>query len=224
MRFSSVDAVKGLSPSPFYYLRHIPLVLRCAALVFLVVAIARPRKGTERVVERTEGVAIEMVIDRSGSMKQEMKYRGERLNRFEVVKRVFGEFVIGNDSGLKGRPNDLIGMVAFARYPDAVCPLIHDHATLLQFVKATELVQLRSEDGTGIGDAIALAAACLQTVEEELKRKGAAEGDRAFTIKSKAIVLLTDGVESSRRAPVESGRHGIAIDRRVDRRLLREGN
>jgi Ca-activated chloride channel family protein len=206
IRFSSVESLKKLKPSLLYHMRHVPLVVRVAALVLLVVALARPRHGTERVVERSQGVALELVVDRSGSMRAEMKYRGEKMNRLEVVKRVSREFVIGNDEGLKGRSSDLIGMVAFARYPDTVCPLTHTHEALIQFIDTTELVQLRSENSTAIGDAIALAAARLHTAESDLKKKRLI-GEDAFTIKSKAIVLLTDGRNrTGRRMPIEAAR------------------
>ena len=193
VRFSSVDSVKKLRPSPLYYLRHVPLLIRIAVLVLLVFALARPRKGTELVTERSEGVALEIVVDRSSSMGAEMKYRGRTMNRLEVVKEVSREFIMGNDAGLKGRTSDLLGMIAFARYPDTVCPLTHTHEALIQFVDTTELVfRNPAEDGTAVGDALALAAARLQVAEKELRQKQLA-GDDSFAIKSKAVVLLTDG-------------------------------
>ncbi len=206
--FSSVDAVRNLRPSVLHRLRHIPLLLRVIALILLIVAAARPRYGTERIIERSEGVAIEMVVDRSSSMGQEMRYEGRRVNRLEVVKKVFSEFVMGNDDNLKGRPSDLIGMIAFARYPDTVCPLVHSHDALMQFVDSTSLVKRNSsEDGTAIGDAIALAAARLKTAEEELIRRRLVTGDDSFKIKSKVIVLLTDGENNAgKRSPVAAAK------------------
>jgi Ca-activated chloride channel family protein len=61
---------------------------------------------------------------------------------------------------------------------------------------------MRNEDGTSIGDAIALAAARLRKAEEEIHRRNASLGfsdgsaERVkdnFKIKSKAMILLTDG-------------------------------
>lgn len=206
VRFSSVESVKKLRPSPLYYLRHVPLVVRVAVLVLLILALARPRQGAEKIVERSEGVALEIVVDRSSSMGAEMKYRGETMNRLEVVKQVSREFIMGNDSGLKGRTSDLLGMIAFARYPDTVCPLTHTHEALIQFVDTTELVRFRPEDGTAVGDALALAAARLQVAEKELKQKQLS-GDEAFTIKSKAVVLLTDGKNNcGKRTPRAAAR------------------
>ncbi len=193
VRFSSVESVKKLKPSPLYHLRHIPVVIRIAVLVLLVLALARPRQGTELITERSEGVALEIVVDRSSSMGAQMKYRDRAMERLEVVKQVSREFIMGNDTGLKGRTSDLLGMIAFARYPDTVCPLTHTHEALIQFVDTTELVVPNNpEDGTAMGDALALAAARLQVAEKELKQKQLSR-EESFRIKSKVIVLLTDG-------------------------------
>jgi Ca-activated chloride channel family protein len=172
-------------------------------LVLLIVALARPRKGTVISEISTEGVAIEAVVDRSGSMQAEMDF-GEKLNRLEVVKKVLADFIQGGEKGLTGRSSDLVGLITFARYADTVCPLVLSHNVLLEFLKKTEIVKLQSEDGTAIGDAIALAAARLKKAEEEIERRNAQlrysqpgqsdhEEQAGFKIKSKAIVLLTDG-------------------------------
>ena len=184
--------------------RPLLVVARLLCLALLILALARPRKGTVLAETSTEGVAIETVVDRSGSMNTEMDYYGEKMNRLEVVKRVLGDFVEGDAKELRGRTGDLIGLVTFARYADTVCPLIPTHTVLAEFLKKTEIVNLRSEDGTAIGDAIALAAARLRKAEEEIQRRNAEMGFRgedetgqskraSFEIKSKAIILLTDG-------------------------------
>jgi len=150
----------------------------------------------------TDGVAIEAVVDHSGSMHTEMDYGGEKLNRLEVVKRVLADFIEGDKKGLGGRAGDLIGLVTFARYADTTCPLVLSHNVLTEFLKKTEIVSLRNEDGTSIGDAIALAAARLRKAEEEIHRRNSnlGFGDGAqgrtkdnFKIKSKTMILLTDG-------------------------------
>ncbi len=178
-------------------------VLRLLCLALLIVALARPRKGTVLSQTSTEGVAIEAVVDHSGSMSAEMDFGG-RLSRLEVVKKVLAQFIEGGERGLEGRSSDLIGLITFARYADTTCPLVLSHNVLLEFLKKTQIVTLRNEDGTAIGDAIALAAARLKKAEEELQMRNARlakagggdaeESDRpGFKIKSKVIVLLTDG-------------------------------
>jgi Ca-activated chloride channel family protein len=170
----------------------LPLVLRVLALVCLVVALARPQTGREQIRDISKGIAIEMVVDRSGSMGAEMEYKGERKNRLDVVKEVFREFVLGNGRDLPGRPNDLIGMIAFARYADTICPLTLAHGALPPFLKGMKLVERREEDGTAIGDGLALSAARLKTAEQRLD-KAHKEKKGGYEIKSKVVILLSDG-------------------------------
>ncbi len=204
LRFSSTEHARRVKRSLRQNLIGLPLLLRILALVVLVVALARPQKGIEYVRDVNKGIAIEMVIDRSGSMGAEMEIDGEHLTRLEVVKRVFDEFVTGTGGELSGRPNDLIGMVSFARYADTICPLTLAHGALSQFLKNVQLVKRREEDGTAIGDAIALGAARLRTAEETLARQ-AQEDEKGFEIKSKIIILLTDGQNNAgKRSPEEA--------------------
>ena len=203
--FSSLGNARRAGRSLRTRLAGLPLAVRVVALILLVVALARPQMGRERVKDVTKGVAIEMVIDRSGSMGAEMDYRSRRLNRLEVVKRVFEEFLVGNNETLEGRPNDLVGMVSFARYADTMAPLTLGHGALLRFIESVQLVQRKSEDGTAIGDALALAAARLKTAEEDLARFASEEEGKEYEIKSKIIILLTDGQNNfGRRTPLEA--------------------
>ena len=172
-------------------LGRLPLLLRALALAALVVALARPQHGTERVRDISQGIAIAMVVDRSSSMGERIQYAGRNVTRLEAVKQVFKDFIDPNEGEMGGRPNDLIGMTAFAQYADSVCPLTLSHATLIQLLDSVQLVVDRREDGTAIGDAVALAAARLERAEESLERIGEAAHD--YEIKSKIIILLTDG-------------------------------
>ncbi len=94
--FSSTAIASRAGRSVRQRLMWIPFVLRLMVLMLFIIALARPREGTERVRDLSKGIAIEMVVDRSGSMKNTMNYKGERLSRLETVKRVFIEFVNGN--------------------------------------------------------------------------------------------------------------------------------
>ena len=203
VRFPSLADLRNCHLSWRLRLRPLLKAARLLTLGLLIVALARPRKGTVLSEISTEGVAIEAVVDRSGSMRTEMDFGG-KLNRLEVVKKVLADFIQGDDDKLTGRSSDLVGLVTFARYADTVCPLVLSHNVLIEFLKKTEIAQMRSEDGTAIGDAIALAAARLKKAEEEIRRRdaqlagsglrGSDNVERAgFKIKSKAIVLLTDG-------------------------------
>jgi len=211
--FSSLNAVHDCPVSWRVRLRPLLVVVRLVCLALLIIALARPRKGTVLSEISTEGVAIEIVFDRSGSMSTEMDYYGQKLNRIETLKKVLADFIMGKE-GLAGRSGDLLGLITFARYPDTVCPLVLSHNVLLEFMKNTDVVRLRSEDGTAIGDAVALAAARLKTAEQEIQQRNkklnkagmASTAENAdLKIKSKAIILLTDGQNNTGQyAPMQA--------------------
>ncbi len=145
------------------------------------VALARPRLGDDRTVVTSEGIAIELVVDVSGSMwahdfKDE---NGRPTDRLSAVKRVVHAFVAGGD-GLPGRAGDLLGLTVFAGYADALCPLTIDHELLLESLDAAEIAKSREEDGTSIAQGLAVAVARL----------------RDAPAKSRVVVLLTDGVHN----------------------------
>jgi Ca-activated chloride channel family protein len=216
VKFPSLVDMRHCPVSWRLRLRPVLVALRLLCLALLILALARPRKGTVLSEVSTEGIAIEAVVDHSGSMGAEMAYEREKLNRLEVVKRVLRDFIEGDRKGLGGRTGDMIGLVTFARYADTVCPLVLSHGVLTEFLKQAQIVNLRTEDGTAIGDAIALAAARLKKAEEEIQRRNAQLGfggegaapppdASGFTIKSKIIVLLTDGRNNlGRYSPLEA--------------------
>lgn len=197
VRFSSIEWLRRQGRSWRVRLRAVLPALRTAAVVLLVVALARPQKGNEETRILSEGVAIQLVVDRSSSMNaMDFLIEGKRVDRLEAVKRVVHEFVSGGN-GLKGRPDDLIGMITFSGYADGNCPLTLDHAFLLETLDQIEIVDERSEDGTAIGDALALAVERLRELDE---RPDVSTQNR---IKSKVIVLLTDGENNAGSIPPE---------------------
>lgn len=223
--FSSVAHARELRGGVRRRLRWVPGFLRGLALAALVVALARPQFGQGQVRTTTRGVAMMLVVDRSASMDEPYTFDGQAMSKIEVTRDVVARFVEGDGSELKGRKGDMIGLVTFAKFADTVCPLVRIHSTLVQLVRRVQLVgatMAEPEAGTAIGEGLALAAARLRDVERELSERakaearergggGAATGEKAagtgaeseadFTIKSKVIVLLTDGVENMGEVP-----------------------
>ena len=187
--FSNIDGAQAAGRSLRSRLRWVPTALRVLVLCLIVVSIARPVKANEQTKVTVEGVAMQMLVDRSSSMTAEdFEFDGRRTNRLEAVKRVGREFITGGEA-LAGRPNDLIGLVAFAANPDSLSPMTLDHSSLVNAMEDLRPASRENnyEDGTAIGDAVALAVERLRDVGERAKETG---GQR---IKSRVIVLLTDG-------------------------------
>jgi Ca-activated chloride channel family protein len=211
--FSNVDKFDACPMSWRQRLRPLLFGVRLACIALLIIAMARPRKGTKIENLSTEGVAMMITVDHSGSMGEKMNYYGQAVSRLEVVKAVVADFIKG-DGDYKGRIGDMVGLVTYARYADTQCPLVRGNTIIVDFLKATQLVQTREEDGTAIGDGIAVAAARLQKAEEQIGQENkqllSAEAGKEkpdFTIKSKVIVLLTDGLDNaSQYNPLESAK------------------
>lgn len=198
-------------------LAWLPSLLRLACLALLITALARPQSSDDRTKQTTEGVALQLVLDKSGSMEEEETIiDGRRVERLEAAKSVLAEFVGGNEADLGGREGDLIGLIAFGSYADTITPLAWEHDTLLEKLSEIKAPRIREERGTAIGDALALAAARLKRAEDELARERADEGDDAFELRGKAIVLLTDGENT---AGTENPRNAAALARELGVRI-----
>ncbi len=165
---SSIDALRKAPKGWRYYLRHVPFVLRCAALTLLVLAIARPQSAEHHRKTNTEGIDIVLAIDVSGSMLA----RDFTPDRLTSAKEVAASFV-------GDRHGDRIGLVVFAGEAATYSPLTTDQASLQTMLGRITSGQM--EDGTAIGNGLATAINRLR------------ESDS----KSKVVILLTDGVNNS---------------------------
>ncbi|MGA2059078.1 MAG: VWA domain-containing protein [Thermoguttaceae bacterium] len=189
--YSSVELLKNLPVTWAQRVKRLLPGIFLAGLGLLVVALARPQHGKEEFRIRAEGIAIEMVVDRSGSMRaMDFELDNKRASRIEVVKNVFRDFVSG-EGGLAGRPDDLIGLIDFGGFVEAKCPLTFDHGALLQLLDTVKIPGpiydargnminerlLQEELSTAIGDALATAVERLKPIKA----------------KSKIIILLSDG-------------------------------
>jgi Ca-activated chloride channel family protein len=206
LTYSNLGLVDAAPRSQRARLAKLPAVLLAVAALALTVALAGPRTGNATSRVHREGIAIVMAVDRSGSMQARDFVRGDTsVSRLDVVKDVFRLFVSGEGKGIakgggEGRPDDLVGLVVFARYADGVCPLTLDHGNLLSILADVEIPTERGEDGTAVGEGLALAVERLRGLE----------------VSSKVIVLLTDGVSNAGdidplQAADLAAQHGIKV-------------
>jgi Ca-activated chloride channel homolog len=167
--FSGTATLEGLGRRRRSRAGALLATLLWLAAACFITALARPQLGREITRVQATGVDIMLVIDVSRSMlAEDFTIGNRRANRLEAVKLVTEQF-IGQ------RPNDRIGIVAFAGAPYLVSPLTLDHDWLIRNLERLRIGLV--EDGTAIGSAIVSAA-------ERLKDKEA---------KTKLVVLLTDG-------------------------------
>jgi len=171
-----------LPRSPRQKFLRLPAALRLAALALLIVAAARPQTGAKPFRDISRSIAIQVLIDRSSSMRHtDFLYGRGAATRLDVVKALSLQFIFGNHRDLPGRPSDMIGLIEFAGDPVTLSPLTLSHDHLSSLIRNIQPAR-GDEDGTAIGDAVALAAARFKEAETT-----------AGQLKSKVIVLLTDG-------------------------------
>ena len=163
--------------------RYLPTV----AIALLIAACAGPQMERQVGEETREGVAIQLLLDISSSMEQSLATDdGERISRLEAAKQVVEQFV-------RHRPDDLIGLITFARYADTLSPLTYGHDALVEIVRELDIQERPTEDGTGYGDALALACARLDQMGQWQPTAKDRAADPSTTVRSKVVVLLTDG-------------------------------
>jgi len=143
------------------------------AAALMIAGLARPQRGHSRTEVTANGIDIVLGLDVSGSMQAlDFLIDHQRVNRIEVVKSVVGKFI-------DERPNDRIGLIAFAGAPYLVSPITLDHDWLQQNLERVTIGGV--DDGTAIGSAIAAAVNRLRTTPA----------------KSKVVILLTDGMNNT---------------------------
>ena len=191
--FSSIADLKDLPVTLAQQLRRgLPYVYGLG-LCLVIAGLARPQSGRSESRITGEGIAIEIVLDISGSMEAlDFQLEGRDVSRLDAVKHVIQEFVLGSPkSRLPGRQDDLVGLVAFGGFADSKCPLTLDHGALVDIIQVLEVPRtvrdqkgrvinaqsLQEELATAIGDGVAVAVDRL----------------RGAKAKSKVMVLLTDG-------------------------------
>ncbi len=153
----------------------VPFALRGLAIGCVAVALARPQTVGGRTRVAGQGGAIVVALDQSSSMTTPdfpADPGGPPVTRLEAARRTLARFVAG-------RPDDLLGLVTFANYPDPACPLTLDHEFLSDAVRAVRPAR-PGDDGTNLGDAMVWA---LDVLKDAPTRK-------------KVLILLTDGRNS----------------------------
>ena len=157
-----------LGGTPFMaWLRHLPFLFRLAAIVLVIIALARPRMSEETTNVDAEGIDIVLAMDVSTSMLARDLYP----DRINASKDIAVEFI-------SQRKSDRIGIVVFAGESFTQCPLTTDKRTLVNLMNEVSTGII--DDGTAIGNGLATAVARLT------------ESDA----KSRVVILLTDGVNN----------------------------
>ena len=151
IKFPALSIAKRAVPSRRVKFRHIVPLLRLAALVCFVVALARPQNAMEVEYTSTDGVDIMLALDISASMgtldmlsrmeqaklgvmnAERMYKTGEywKYSRLSYAQQVIADFI-------QKRHSDRIGLSAFGSRSVTQCPLTLDYGSLLEILRATD--------------------------------------------------------------------------------------
>jgi len=169
-----LSSTAGLGQTQSWRSRLRPFLpwLQILVLAMLILALARPQKILVKENIKADGIDIVVALDVSSSMLA----RDFKEDRLDASKRVVQSFV-------DQRPYDRLGLVLFAGRSYTQCPLTTDHGMLKQLISRVECGLI--EEGTAIGMGLANAVRRLQKSQ----------------VKSKVIILLTDGVNNAGRIP-----------------------
>lgn len=183
----------------------LPRYLEFLALGFFLAALIDPHlqipKKTKLATMPEKGIAIYLVADQSGSMSEKTSGGGQHMfsghmTKIELLKKMAQAFVQGDpEHNLKGRENDLIGLIGFARSAHVIVPLTLDHNQVLEAISRLNVVQDKDQDGTAMGYAIFKTVNIIAATRHYTQDLAGADIP-AYNILSSVIVVITDGFQS----------------------------
>ncbi len=164
-QFGDPDILKDLMPDLSYSRPVVKFLFLMTALIFLILAVARPQFGTKLQEVKRKGIEIIIALDVSNSMLAQ----DIQPNRLEKAKQSISKLV-------ERLVNDRIGLIVFAGQAYTQIPITNDYASAKMFLSSisTGIVPVQ---GTAIGSAINLAMSSF-TPQEDMSR---------------VLIIITDG-------------------------------
>ena len=164
-QFGDPDILKDLMPDLSYSRPIVKYLFLTTALIFLILAVARPQFGSKLQEVKRKGIEIIIALDVSNSMLAQ----DIQPNRLEKAKQSISKLV-------ERLVNDRIGLIVFAGQAYTQIPITNDYASAKMFLSSisTGIVPVQ---GTAIGSAIKLAMSSF-TQQEDMSR---------------VLIIITDG-------------------------------
>lgn len=129
------------------------------------------------------GTALYLLIDQSGSMGGSLDQSS--TSKWAAIQQALVPFI-------QDQPQDLIGLLSFARTPRLISPLTLDHTFLIHALQQLTPVDSPEENGTAIGYALYKASYLVKTLQQALSH--APKMAYHFTANPR-ILLITDGFQ-----------------------------
>jgi Ca-activated chloride channel family protein len=157
--------------------RKLKLWLQCLALLFFVLALARPQSGEGKTKAKSEGLEIVLAVDVSNSMLAE----DVRPSRLELAQKELSRF-------LDSLGGDKVGLVAFAGSAILLSPLTTDKAALKMYIESLSPNSVSSQ-GTDFKKALLEASQAL--------RRGGTDSEEVPNV-TRVIVVASDGEDNEK--------------------------
>ena len=166
-RFGDFATLEELMPEVSNGRILLKFILFTLAVVFLVLAAARPQFGSKLREEKARGVEMMLVVDVSNSMLAE-DFEPNRLERTKyAINKLFD-----------GLHQDRVGLIVFAGEPKVQLPITSDYRMAKAFARRID-PSLVSVQGTAIGKALEQALLAFSGEKSEGQ--------------SRVVILITDG-------------------------------
>ena len=164
--FGDSTLIQQLMPDASKSRPIVKFSLLIAALVLLIIAVARPQFGQQEKTVKRQGIEVMVALDISNSMLAEDVVP----NRLDRAKQMLSKMV-------DNMTDDKVGLVVFAGDAFTQLPITCDYVSAKMFLN-TISPNLIPTQGTAIGAALQTAITSFGAIEDEVGR---------------AIILITDG-------------------------------
>lgn len=154
-----------LMPNVSYIRPQIKFYVQLAAIILIIIMLARPQFGTKEEDVKKKGIEVMVALDVSNSMMAQ----DVQPSRLDNAKQILSKLVDGMN-------NDKIGLVVFAGDAYIQLPITVDYVSAKMFLSSIN-TQMVPRQGTAIGSAIDMAI-------KSFGPKSSA---------SRAIIVITDG-------------------------------
>ena len=224
-RFASSSLLAQLTPSASPARVRTKFILYTLAVVFLILAAARPQVGSKLREEHQKGIEMMLVVDVSNSMLAE-DFEPNRLDRTK--------FAI--DRVVESMKQDRIGVVAFAGEAQVQLPITSDYRMARAFARKLSPAMVRTQ-GTDLGAAIKLASMSFSSQSEgsrvmilitDGENHESDALDAAQAAAERGIAIYTIGIGTPEGAPIMIGgdyltdENGDMVVSKLDEKMLQE--
>lgn len=143
-KFGNPELLKDLMPNVSYSKPQLKFYLQLAALILIIVVLARPQFGSKETTVKRQGIEVMIALDVSNSMLSQ----DVRPSRLEKAKQIVSQLVDNME-------NDKIGLIVFAGDAYVQLPITVDYVSAKMFLSSINTT-IVPRQGTAIGSAIDL--------------------------------------------------------------------